>query len=47
MPLARPKETEPTRRKKGEGTKIIHHKASGRLSAHVDLGTGLEGNGFA
>ena len=43
MPSVRPKKTESTRRKKGEGTKIMHHKASGRLSAQVDIGTGLEG----
>jgi integrase len=43
MPSARPKKMESTRRKKGEGTKIMRHKASGRLSAQVDLGMGLDG----
>jgi integrase len=43
MSSVRSNKTEPTRRRKGEGTKIMHHKASGRLSAQVDLGTGLDG----
>jgi integrase len=43
MSSVRSNKTEPTRRRKGEGTKIMHHKASGRLSAQVDLGMGLEG----
>ena len=43
MPASRQHKSTLNRRKKGEGTKIMRHKASGRLSAQVDLGTGLEG----
>jgi integrase len=43
MPTSRQNTSTSNRRKKGEGTKIMRHKASGRLWAQVDLGMGLKG----